>query len=347
MSEKKMPREKPVGKSGQSDFVEVVIKHYLPKYLAGEITLSDIEKELNTTFRTLDKTITTYYTSMGDNEGLERYLEQKRKMRASSISEQKYRKTTANEIQNYVIVSDKEFLSLSEEEQDRQIIEKFRKMRLPYSIKSETTVRNATEKIKNYFRSKNSNSKGIENFSEQDIRYIIFRNITLLERDTRTLDTKIDALTSSEKIDNQTAYKMIKSFPGIMAYSSERIKGQLDLLQNENLIDAIIERPMLMKTSVSVMYALIEFAKQRHKTDTLIGIIPTSIFLSNSTLKRLYSTTLDELKERFPYEAAYTINGEEIGRVASDGNVGVKESDAASRALAEVTAAIAKEGVAK
>lgn len=49
------------------------------------------------------------------------------------------------------------------------------------------------------------------------------------------------------------------------------------------------------------MYALIQYAKERHKTSDLIGINRNNIFMANSTMKRIYNTTHNDIKRKYPY----------------------------------------------
>jgi len=325
------------------DYISTVINNYLPRYISGEITIDIIEEELKTSRKTLDRIIIGHYIELGDSEGLKQYETIKKNNSGASKEQRKAAKKMRQEVAEYEIVSDAEFLLLSEEEQDIQIIEKYMKEKLKQASKNESTGRISTkeyskqmlEKTKSYFRTKNDVSKGIENFSEQDIRYIIFRYPSILGRDAQTLDEKFDVLTAYDEIDEQTACAMIKSFPAVIGYSVERTKAQLDLLQKENLIDSVISKPRGMMKSVNLMYALIEYAKQRHRTTDLSEVRRSNIFMSNGTLKNVYGITYDELKVRFPYEGSrdeedttYDVKGQDIG-IATYKNVTVEKADEA------------------
>ena len=63
--------------------------------------------------------------------------------------------------------------------------------------------------------------------------------------------------------------------------------------------------------------------------------------MANSTIKRVYGETYEELKKRFPYDDArvgditYTVSGEDIGR-ATYGNISVIQSDEAFKVVDEM-----------
>ena len=68
------------------------------------------------------------------------------------------------------------------------------------------------------------------------------------------------------------------------------------------------------------MYALIQYAKERHHTSNLENVNRNNIFLPNSSLKRIYGISYEELKAKFPYIAdeekdiEYTISPDVIGK---------------------------------
>ena len=74
----------------------------------------------------------------------------------------------------------------------------------------------------------------------------------------------------------------------------------MKVIQDNNLSDAIIEHPMRLMSSSELLYALVELAKERYKTDTLEGIKYSNIFLSNRDVKRRCNTTYEEIKNKFP-----------------------------------------------
>lgn len=332
------------------EYVSKVINDYLPKLISGEMTLDMIANELKTSPKTVNIIIEGYYLKSNDEEGLRQYKESKKRNQGTSIEKRIKAKEMRKDVALHEVVSNAEFLLLSEEEQDNQIIMKIRQEQLKEEknrekrgnrVTTEKTTEAAIQRIKDYFRSKNDYDKGIQSFSEQDIRYMIFRYPTITSRDAQTLDEKFDVLTSYDDINEQTAYGMAKTFPAIMGYAADRTKSQLDLLQKENLIDNVINTPSGLMRSVGLMYALIQYAKERHKTNDLSNIKRSNIFMSNTALKRLYGVTYDELKERFPYgerteeDVSYIIGGEDIGKATYD--AGVKEADQAFRTVSQLT----------
>lgn len=332
------------------EYVSKVINDYLPKLISGEMTLDMIANELKTSPKTVNIIIEGYYLKSNDEEGLRQYKESKKRNQGTSIEKRIKAKEMRKDVALHEVVSNAEFLLLSEEEQDNQIIMKIRQEQLKEEknreksgnrVTTEKTTEAAIQRIKDYFRSKNDYDKGIQSFSEQDIRYMIFRYPTITSRDAQTLDEKFDVLTSYDDINEQTAYGMAKTFPAIMGYAADRTKSQLDLLQKENLIDNVINTPSGLMRSVGLMYALIQYAKERHKTNDLSNITRSNIFMSNTALKRLYGVTYDELKERFPYgerteeDVSYIIGGEDIGKATYD--AGVKEADQAFRTVSQLT----------
>jgi len=334
----------------EEKFKRLLIEVYLPQYIKGEISLDTIEKELKISHKSFDKIIREYYENSRDTEGLEIYEKRKIDNRGTSIERRENAKRMRDEVADYEVVSNAEFLLLSEAEQDNQIIMKVRQSKLKEEKskeKSETRVTtkettvSAIERIKQYFRDKNDYDNGIVMFSEQDIRYMIFRFPTLISRSNQTLDEKFEVLTSYDEIDEQTAYGMVKTFPAIAGYSVDRIRAQLDLLQKENLIDSIISSPRRMMQSANLMYALIQYAKERHKTNDLSDVNRNNIFMANSSIKRIYGENYEELKKRFPYanekvaDMIYRINGEDIGR-ATYKKVSVTQADDAYKVVEEM-----------
>ena len=225
-----------------------------------------------------------------------------------SIEQRKKTENDLEEVRNYKIVAKKNFMALSDEEQDRQIVMKIRKKLLDEKGKnrnytmSESTTKENVQRIKEYFRHKNNEEQKIVRFSDEDIRNIIFDYPQIVKKDNKSLDEKIEVLKSCDEIGEEKAYEMIKGFPGIMGYGAKRTKAQIDLLEAEGLIDYVINKPSGFMLGVSTMYALIEFAKQRYAPNDLSGVKRSDIFMDNSKLKNSCSTNYEALKEQFTYE---------------------------------------------
>lgn len=332
----------------ETEFKQYLIDHYLPLIINGLITFYTIEQELSCSHHTVDKIIKEYYMQNNDLEGLEKYQEAKKRNIGVSIEKRKEARQKRAEVSNYSITTNKEFILLSPEQQELQLIMKIRAERLKEELSetsvrksaliSEDTVKGKINVTMNYFRNKNSSDE--IHFSDEDIRYMIFRYPTLISRSTETLDEKLDVLTSYDEIDEKTAYGIIKTFPAIMGYEASRTKGQLDLLDGEELIDAVISNPRRFMQSINLMYALIKYAKERHHVSNLTNINRNNIFMSNNTLKRLYGISYDEIKAKYPYlleeqeqDIVYTIHPDEIGRATYGAR---KKSNEANNVLNEV-----------
>ncbi len=314
---------------GAVEFKKKIIDYYLPLYLSNKTSIETIKKDLHTSNSTIDKIIEEYYKN--DEEGLEKYRKAKEDNYVATKEKREESKRMKEEVEKYKIVSTAEFKLLSEEKQDKQIIMKTRKKRLDIDKKKgvyksfsteKTTIQNVN-KIKDYFRKKNSAEK--INFSEQDIRYVIFMNTSLVGRKEESLDRKINKL-ASYGISKENIYGIIKTYPGILGSSIERIENQLEMLKKVNLIDSIVSNPRILMISPQLMYALIKYAKERYKIDNLSGIEPRNIFMSNSTIKKRYGITHEEIKEIFPYDemkgnVKCIINAQTIGQALFNSEV--------------------------
>lgn len=261
-----------------------------------------------------------------DNEGFEKYQEAKRNNIGTSLEKRDNAQKMRREVSDFNVVTNAEFLLLSPKEQEEQVMMKIRKYRLKEerqsprktAVTTEKTTKIGIQRIMKYFQGKNDDNKIW--FSDEDIRYMIFRYPTLANRSEENLEEKIKVLESYEDISEETAYGMIKVFLAIMGYDAKRTKGQLDLLESEKLMDYIIYNPAGLMRSESLMYALIQYAKDRHNTSDLTNVNRSNIFMGNNTMKRFYKTSYDEIKQKFPYNAKeekdreYTISVEEIGK---------------------------------
>lgn len=330
----------------ETEFKQYIIDYYLPLIINGLITFDIIEQELSCSHHTVNRIIEEYYNQTNDLEGLEKYQNAKKKNSGASLETRKEAREKREEVSNYRITTNKEFIILSPEQQELQLIMKIRAEKLREELSetgvrksaliSENAVKDKINVIMNYFKNKNSPDE--INFSDEDIRYMIFRYPTLISRSTETLDYKLDVLTSYDEINEKTAYGMIKTFPAIMGYEASRTKGQLDLLVEEGLIDTVISNPRRFMQSTNLMYALIKYAKERHHVSNLRNINRSNIFMPNSTLKRLYGVSYDEIKAKYPYmdeqeqDIAYTIHPDEIGRATYGAR---KKSNEASNVLNE------------
>lgn len=325
----------------EEEFKKYIIDHYLPLILSGEITLKNIAKELSTTNVTINEIIEEFYSRTNDMDGLEEYRHAKRKN--LGIIQKKQGQIRREKVYNYNVVINAEFTLLSPEEQEKQLIMKIRLEQLKEEKSNTNKVRTALvsedvvikriNAIMNYFRSKNDSGSGEIYFSDQDIRFMIFKYPTLTGRTLELLDEKLNVFTSYEEIDEKTAYGMIKEFPALMGYDASRTKKQLDVLKMENLMDAVIFRPSILMNSVNLNYALIQYAKERHHTSDLSNINRSNIFMANSTLKRVYGVSHDEIKAKYPYiieeqqKDGFTVTTDEIAKATYSSRTKSKEAE--------------------
>ena len=76
--------------------------------------------------------------------------------------------------------------------------------------------------------------------------------------------------------------------------------------------------------SVSLMYSLIEFAKERNHISNLSGLNPSTIFISNSTAKRLYGLSHEDIKSKYPYPEQNQEMDEQLFSTISPNDIGKK-----------------------
>ena len=86
------------------------------------------------------------------------------------------------------------------------------------------------------------------------------------------------------------------------------------------------------------MYALIQYAKQRHGTTDLSGVSIGNIFMKNNTLRKSHKTSYEQLKKSFPYpydrktdeEPEYQVTGADFGKAGMINQSSIKTEEAAS-----------------
>lgn len=295
----------------EAEFQKNIITTYLPLIISGKMNIDKIAQELSCSPKTINKIIEEFYLRNNDSEGLQEFQNAKKRNSGTSVETRENAKIKREEVANYNVVPNNIFLTLPPEKQELQLIMKIRQEKLKQELSETNTnktaltgedfVRDKIDIIMSYFKSKNIHNYNTVYFTDDDIRYMIFRYPTLINRSVETLDEKIKVLTSYDDIEDEIAFGMIKSFPAILGYEASRTKKQLDLLEKEGLIDAVQANPTRFMLSINLMYALIEYAKERHHTKNLSKINRRNIFLSNSTLKRVYGVSNEEIKAKFPY----------------------------------------------
>ena len=290
-----------------------------------------IGHETNSSYFTINRIIEEYYIQNDDLKGLEEYKKQKNSNKGSTEFRNNAR-AKREEVANYNVVTNKAFLLLPPEQQKLQLIMKIRKEELKIELSENNSVKSALisdelvgNKIKNitkYFKSKNNPASGKLYFSDEDVRYIIFRYPTIINRLEETLEEKLQVLISYNNIDEETAYEMIKRFPAIMGYNVTRTKRQLDLLEQEGLTDSVILNPITLTNSVELLYAMIQYAKEQYNTDNLRTINRKNIFKTGDS-KRAFGMSKEQLKAKYPYnieekeqDKEYIISPEEIAKTS-------------------------------
>lgn len=314
--------------------IRKIIQEYFPRFLREELSLLDVAKELNVDAGTVSGIIKRYYAN--DQEMLERFRKRAASSAGMSAKRKEAIKDAREEVGSFKVVPKEDiFIALPEQKQDEQLIMKIRKLRfkeissdtsdIQTYVLSEQYAKTVLERMKRYFKSKNDPKKEKEYFSERDIRLIVFGCTRLTGRSNDTLDEKFKVLTSF--YDWEDISGMIKTFPDILSYSPERLKAQLNLLKSENLLDYVVSTPIGFRISPETMYALINFAKERHPD--LSNINRRRIFMPNSTLKHDYKVTYDDIKEKYPLppemqvqkakngkkDCQYSVEGQKLGMV--------------------------------
>lgn len=274
----------------EEEFKRKIIQEYLPKLLRNEITIEQMKTELETSCHTIDNIVEEYYkeNEPDNKEGIKQFEDAKIRNRGASFEKRESAQKAREEVMAFPIVEPKKFGGLTVEEQEEQIIMKVRK-EISKDQKSGTTTRETAiakiSRIKEYFRGKNDPQTGTVNFSDQEIRLIIFKYPAMVKRSPETLEDKIDVFRECEPIGEETAYKMIKAHPQILGFGIERTKRQLALLEKEKLIDHAIEEPSMLVNSVETMETLINYAKAKHPGQELNTLSVNQIFLSHSQVK--------------------------------------------------------------
>lgn len=312
---------------------EKIKNEYLSKFLAREIHIQQIAEEMKMNKKTIA-------SILKDLVGQDEYNKIIISNRGISVDRKKEVKIKREKALKANIVSNKEFLELSPEEQEEQIIKKMQQSQAKEAtnnksaLTSEEYIKQRMQYIKDYF------SEKAEMITELDIRYLVFRFPSVLRYSHENIDEKIKVLTNCEEIGEKNTYNMIKTFPGILGYSHERLSEQLQILKQEGLIYSFISRPIRFMQSPALIHALIQYAKERNNTSDLSKVRANNIFMANSKLKRLYGITHEELKAKYPYstniqeseeQEIMDITGQDIGRATFD--VETKKCDEADKIL--------------
>lgn len=328
----------------EEKFRAIIIEKYLPQLLKNEITIEQIEGEMKTTGRTINNVIEEYYQINADEAGKKAYEEAKKRNIGTTVEKRETSKKAILEVRTYQIVGPKQFRELSNEEQVEQLKMKVRNKisvglesgaDAKKSVPKEETVEAKIERTTQYFRGKNID--GIENFSEREIRQIIFEYPEIVKRLPETLEDKLDAFRSCEAIGEETAYQMIKKYPRVLSCGIGKINENVDLLEKEGLIGDLIEEPKIIIISNKKMKNLIEEAKLKYPGEQLSELKASSIFLNNSEVKdeSKHAKKGKSILERIMDESKHAIkvNPYSIGLLATADQIDILTIEESARVL--------------
>jgi len=284
-----------------------IIEEDLPRIIGGEIEVSKVAQKYGISARATGKIIEEYLKP--NEEEYKKYKQVIKKNTGASLEQRRIAKRKREDINSKNIVKNEEFLLLPIEEQRELVSIKFLQSKLKEkNIKGISDKEYVDGKVKEkveYFLSRNIEGENQANLKEVDALYMMYRFPSMINYSIEDkIDKVINYLEKKAELGFTDTNHIIKRFPSILGYSIERTEAQINILRQNNLIDAIITHPMRLMESPELMYALIEYAKQRHKTNNLDKVNRTNIFLTNKTMKRLYHTNYDEIKERFSLKEA-------------------------------------------
>ena len=290
---------------------ETIIKEELAKVLKSEIQLTRVAEKYGISLSNARNIIEDYLKN--DEEQFKKYKETVAKNIGASLEKRQITTQRKEEIKSKDTVINKEFVLLPLQTQKELIVNKFLKNKIKENehkgISNEQYVYERLEELIQFFIKRNLEDHSQGTLTEEDILYMVYRYPTMLNYSVEEkIEPTIKAMENNQKIGYINTSHILRVFPAILGYSRERTEKQLQILQNNNLIGAIIQSPMRFMNSPDLMYAQIEFAKERHKTNNLEGVKYSNIFMPNTTMKRLYKTDYDEIKRKYPLEEEINID---------------------------------------
>ena len=299
-----------------------IIEQELPRILSSEIELSKVAKIYEISSKSVINIIERYLKS--DEKEYKRYKEIVRKnIGGATIEQSRVSKEKIEKISSIDIATKEEFLLLQIEQQREMASIKYLQNKLKEKNSKgindkETIDRKVQEKVK-YFLERNLNEENIGNLTEEDVLYMMYRFPTMIGYSIEDkIGKMIKYLEDEANLGFEQTSSIVRTFPAIFGYSVERTRSQIQILENNNKVDAMIEHPMRLMYSPELIHALIEFAKQKHETNNLDDVKNTNIFLTNKRMKKRYNVTHEELKERFPLKEIKTEHSadEELKEIA-------------------------------
>ena len=292
-----------------------IIEEDLPRIMRGEIEISKVAEKYGKSSKSIINVIENYLRP--NPEEFEKYKQVVRKnMGGATIEQRKKSREKKQEISRTVTVMNNEFFSLSLEEQREMVATKYLQYKLKEKnskgINDKSTIERKIKEKVQYFLGRNIESETDGNLTEEDVLYMMYRSPNIIGFSIEDKIHKVvDYFENEADFGFANTNLIINRFPTILGYSIERIKGQMKIILDNNLSEAIIEHPMRLMSSRELLYALVEFAKERYETDTVSGIKYSNIFLSNRDVKKRCHTTYDDIKHKFPLKEEKKVIGTE------------------------------------
>ena len=318
LKEYKDNRAKIIGKRNAeiiSDEVKTkIIEQELPKIMNSEIEISKVAKSYGISSKSVINIIERHLRP--DEQQYKKYKDTVRKnMGGATIEQSRVSKEKIEKISSIDIATKEEFLLLQIEQQREMVSIKYLQNKLKEKNSKgindkETIDRKVQEKVE-YFLERN--------LTEEDVLYMMYRFPNMIGYSIEDkIDKMIKYLEDEANLGFEQTSSIVRTFPTIFGYSVERTRSQIQILENNNKVDAIIEHPLRLMYSPELIHALIEFAKQKHETNNLDDVKNTNIFLTNKRIKKRHNVTHEELKERFPLKEFKTEHSadEELKEIA-------------------------------
>lgn len=292
------------GKKISQEIKTKIIEEDLPRIMRSETEISKVAEKYGKSSKSIINVIENYLRP--NQEEFEKYKQVVRKnMGGATIEQSRKSREKKEKISKAEIVINNEFLSLPLEEQREMVVIKYLQTKLKEKnnkgINDKSTIeRKINEKVQ-YFLGRNIESEIDGNLTERDVLYMMYRfpNIIGFSIEDK-IDKVVDYLEDEAGFGYVNTNHIISRFPTVLGYSVDRIKGQMKIIKDNNLSDAIVEHPMRLMSSKELLYALVEFAKKRYETDNLEGIKYSNIFLSNRDVKKRCHSSYEYIKKEFP-----------------------------------------------
>lgn len=295
------------------EVISEVLEQDLPLIMDRKVTLKEVANKHHISTKYIRGIIEDELSK--NEEEFNRYKEAVKRNGGTSPEKRMISSRKKSRVQSFETVTNKEYLGLSSEEKKKQLIYKYLKMRMSEKenakISNEESVEKRINDIVEYFEDRNEREHRREHkkadndqskdISEEDVLYMLYRVPSLLNYSIdEKINPSIELLDNYEGIGYENTNHILRTFPSVIGYSMERKSKQLKVLSKGNVVDAIVNNPRIFMNSPQLLYAQIQYAKDRNHITDLSNINRNNIFMAGSTMLRLYGITLDEIKERYP-----------------------------------------------